>query len=434
MFSTLKRLLLQLLVLLSIWQVVLGSPCQEDDEDCRERFMHPTLDEHTLKRQSLPYELLSEYWLDKGERFVAYKDATANRPLRSKAKNIILFLGDGMSLATLTATRVYLGGEEMSLSFEEFSDVGLTKTYAIDRLVPDSAAAATALMCGVKANYGTIGVTAHVERADCTPSDNTKHHVDSIAKWALDSKRSVGFVTTTKVTDATPAALYAHTAERNWENDEKVKNDCGKKSGVNDIAWQLINGDIGKQFKVVMGGGKTQFLDEDFYSDGKRRDGLDLIQEFLDEDVNNIYVETRDDLLAVDTNKTKRLLALFNDSHLKYNLKAKESKKNKQPTLTEMTQKALELLETNNDEGYFLLVEGGRIDTAHHNNKAQLALDETAEMAEAVALARTLTDMQDTLIVVTADHSHTMSISGYAVSYLLLCFLKQHFFSYFPLF
>ena len=413
----LKSLVLQLWLILSVWQVTFGSLCPEDDEDCREKFMHPALKEHTLKRRSVGAELFSEYWLDKGERFVAFKDATANEPVRNKAKNIILFLGDGMSLATLAATRVYLGGEAETLSFEAFSDTGLTKTYAIDRLVPDSAAAATALLCGAKSNYGTIGVMGHVQRGDCKASQNPLYQLDSIAKWALDGKRSVGFVTTTKVTDATPAALYAHVAERDWENDKKVKKDCGKKSDVKDIAWQLIKGDVGKRLKVVMGGGKSQFLDEDFYSEGKRDDGLNLIQDFLDEDNDNSYVETKDDLLAVDSNETKRLLALFNDSHLKYNLKALESKKNKQPTLEEMTQKALELLQANNDEGFFLLVEAGRIDTAHHSNKAQLALDETAEMAKAVALARTLTNMEDTLIVVTADHSHTMSISGYAVSF-----------------
>ena len=413
----LKSLVLLLWLILSVWQVTFGLTCQEDDEDCREKFMHPALKEHTLQRRSVGEEMLSEYWLEKGERFVAFKDATANEPVRNKAKNIILFLGDGMSLATLAATRVYLGGEAESLSFESFSDTGLLKTYAIDRLVPDSAAAATALLCGAKSNYGTIGVTGHVQRGDCKASQNPAYQLDSIAKWALDGKRSVGLVTTTKITDATPAALYAHVADRDWENNKKVKKDCGKKSGIKDIAWQLINGDVGKRLKVIMGGGKSQFLDEDFHSEGKRGDGLNLIQDFLDEDKNNSYVETKADLLAVDSNTTKRLLALFNDSHLKYNLKALESKKNKQPTLEEMTQKALELLQANNDEGFFLLVEAGRIDTAHHSNKAQLALDETAEMSKAIALARTLTNMEDTLIVVTADHSHTMSISGYAVSF-----------------
>ncbi|KAI8127746.1 hypothetical protein FF38_08180 [Lucilia cuprina] len=388
--------------------------CQEDDEDCREKFMHPTIPEHKLKRRFAAEEVLTEYWLNKGERFVAYKDATAEKPVRNKAQNIIFFLGDGMSLATLAATRVYLGGEEKSLSFESFADTGLAKTYALDRLVPDSACSATAFLCGVKANYGTIGVSGHVKRGDCEASKNTTYYVDSIAKWALEAKRSVGFVTTSKVTDATPAALYAHTADRDWENDKKVKNDCGQNSGISDIALQLMQGEVGKRLKVIMGGGKSQLIDEDLYEEGKRKDGRNLIQEFLNENPNNMFVENREDLLAVNTLSTKRLLGLFNDGHMKYNLKALDSKKNKQPSLSEMTEKAIKLLRANNNNGYFLFVEAGRIDTAHHNNNAKLALDETAQLSEAVELARRLTDMDNTLIVVSSDHSHTMSISGYA--------------------
>ncbi|KAM7350142.1 membrane-bound alkaline phosphatase-like [Cochliomyia hominivorax] len=408
-----KRLLLTVIIVI-LWNEGVALKCQEDDEDCLEQFMHPDMSDHKLNRRSLTQEVFSEYWLDKGERFVAYKDAIAEKPIRNKAKNIIFFLGDGMSLATIAATRVYLGGEEKTLSFEEFADTGLAKTYALDRLVPDSASAATAFLCGVKANYGTIGVSGHVKRGDCEASKSSKYHLDSIAKWALEAKRSVGFVTTTRVTDATPAALYAHSAERDWENDKKVKNDCGKNSGVSDIALQLMQGEVGKQFKVIMGGGKAQFIDQDLYEEGKRRDGRNLIQEFLKENSLNKFVERREEMLSVEASKTERFLGLFNDGHMKYHLKALDSKKNQQPTLAEMTKKALELLEYNNENGYFLLVEAGRIDTAHHNTKAKLALDETAQLSEAVELARRLTNMEDTLIVVSSDHSHTMSISGYA--------------------
>lgn len=424
MFLTNKfKLIILLVLIVNLVKINLASKCQEDDEDCQEKFMHPDMKDHKLNRRSLGNEIFSEYWLDKGERFVAYKDATAEKPIRNKAKNIIFFLGDGLSLATIAATRVYLGGEEKSLAFESFADTGLAKTYALDRLVPDSASAATAFLCGVKANYGTIGVAGHFKRGDCEASKKAEYYVDSIAKWALEAKRSIGLVTNTKVTDATPAALYAHSAERDWENDKKVKNDCGKNSGVEDIALQLMQGEVGKQFKVIMGGGKAQFIDQDLYDEGKRRDGRDLIKDFLKESTQNTYVETIDDLMALKASETQRLLGLFNDGHLKYNLKALASKKNQQPSLAEMTQKALELLEFQNENGYFLFVEAGRIDTAHHNTKAQLALDETAELSKAVELARKLTNMEDTLIVVSSDHSHTMSISGYAVSFSISDFI-----------
>ncbi|XP_065363129.1 membrane-bound alkaline phosphatase-like [Calliphora vicina] len=412
--SIVKRFLILTIFCAVLFDVCFCLQCQDDDEDCREQFMHPDMSDHKLNRRSVDNEVLSEYWLDKGERFVAYKDATAEKPVRNKAKNIIFFLGDGMSLTTLAATRVYLGGEEQSLSFETFADTGLAKTYALDRLVPDSACTATAFLCGVKANYGTIGVSGHVMRGDCEASNNTNYHVESIAKWALDAKRSVGFVTTSRVTDATPAGLYAHTAERDWENDKQVNKDCGDNSAVSDIALQLMQGEVGKRFKVIMGGGKSQFIDEDLYDEGKRTDGRNLVQDFLNSNTNNVFVETREDMLAVNDFSTKRLLGLFNDGHMKYHLKALDSKKNKQPTLTEMTEKAIQLLSSNNDNGYFLFVEAGRIDTAHHNNKAKLALDETAQLSEAVELARSLTNMEDTLIVVSSDHSHTMSVSGYS--------------------
>lgn len=401
-----------LIILLINKSESLAFKCHDDDEDCREDLMHPDLSDHTVSRRSVAGEVLSEYWLESGKRFVAYKDATANLPHRGRAKNIIFFLGDGMSLATLAATRVYLGGEEKSLAFESFPDTGLIKTYAIDRLVPDSACAATAFLCGVKANYGTVGVSGYVKRGDCEASKNSSMYVDSIAKWALDSGRDVGLITTTRVTHATPAGLYAHSADRDWENDKKVQKDCGADSGVSDIALQLMQGEIGQRLKVVMGGGKTQFVDELYYEEGKRRDGRNLLQEFLMENPYNTYVETKEDLMSVKDSETKRLLGLFSDGHMSYNLKSDATQ---QPSLLEMTEKAIEILKAN-ENGYLLFIESGRIDTAHHDNKAKLALDETAQLSEAVALARTVTNEEDTLIVVAADHSHTMTISGYAVS------------------
>lgn len=410
--AALAALLLFLLIEFQQTNAAAQHNCADDDEDCREQFMHPDMSERDLRRRSLLQELTTEYWLDQGERFVAYKEATANAPIRGKAKNIIFFLGDGMSLTTLAATRIYMGGEERQLSFETFSDTGLVKTYAVDRLVPDSASTATAFLCGVKTNFGTLGLTASVQRGDCLATKNSSYHVDSIAKWALDSDRQVGLVTNTRVTHATPAALYAHSAERDWENDKKVKNECGKLSGVQDIALQLMQGYVGSRLKVIMGGGKAQFLDKEFYEEGKRRDGRNLIQDFLNENKANVYAETKQEMLQANASTTKRLLGLFNDGHMSYHLKAKA----KQPSLLEMTQKAMELLSVNNYNGYLLFIESGRIDLAHHNNKAKLALDETARLSEAVEWARANTNPEETLIVVSSDHSHTMSISGYAVS------------------
>ncbi|KAG4077998.1 hypothetical protein HA402_002049 [Bradysia odoriphaga] len=103
------------------------------------------------------------------------------------AKNMIFFIGDGMSIPTLMATRMYMGGEEKKLSFEKFPYTGLAKTYCVNHQVGDSACTATALFSGVKNNYGTLGVTSSVQYGNCTAEQNGDYHLENIFKWAQDS-------------------------------------------------------------------------------------------------------------------------------------------------------------------------------------------------------------------------------------------------------
>lgn len=86
-----------------------------------------------------------------------------------------------------------------------------------------------------------------------------------------------------------------------------------------------------------------------------------------------------------------------------------------EPTITEMTAKAIEILEKN-EHGYVLMVEGGLIDQAHHRNFAQMALNETEEFSKVIQYVKDNTDEEETLLVVTADHSHTFTVGGYPVS------------------
>ncbi|XP_067647681.1 membrane-bound alkaline phosphatase-like [Eurosta solidaginis] len=381
-------------------------------EDCMDAIMHS--DVTGMERASNEYtsrqinaESANKYWLQKGKEFIR-KQANGSFNKRI-AKNIILFLGDGMGLTTFTAARNLLGGEESQLSFEKFPYTGFSKTYSVDAMVPDSACTSTAYLCGVKGNRGTIGVNGQVDRFNCEDMRNTSNHVHSIAKWALNAGKSAGLVTTTRVTHASPAGVYAHVAERHWENDVMLAADCGVDSQLPDIALQLIRGNVGKQLKVILGGGKREFVDWRFYKKGRREDRRDLIQEFLQQSMLNTYVETREQLMNLNLNAYERLLGLFHKSHLEYNMLASES----QPTLKEMTVRAIEMLQKHNNKGFFLFVEGGRIDTAHHQNMAEHALDETVEFHKAVEAARNLTSDEDTLIVVTADHSHTFTIAGY---------------------
>ncbi|EEB11719.1 membrane-bound alkaline phosphatase precursor, putative [Pediculus humanus corporis] len=340
----------------------------------------------------------------------------------NEAKNVILFLGDGMSIPTITASRIYKGqlngksGEDDFLSFEEFPFLGLAKTYCVDSQVADSACTSTAYLGGVKANEGTIGVSAKVKRMDCESANNVTNHVLSIATWAQKAGKSTGFVTTTRVTHASPAGLYAHTAEREWEDDVGVEKSGKNATTCPDIAQQLIFDKPGIDFNVIMGGGRRSFYPQEIVDatgiKGKRRDGKNLIESWEKDKIKRqasyAYITTRNHLLTLNP-LPEYLLGLFSPSHMDFHLDAKLS----EPLLEEMTSAAIKILQKNKN-GFFLFVEGGKIDLAHHDNLAQKSLDETVEFSKAVSAAVRLTDEDDTLILVTADHAHVMSMSGYS--------------------
>ncbi|XP_067634685.1 membrane-bound alkaline phosphatase [Eurosta solidaginis] len=396
-----------------------------------ERRMHPVFNfksavpQHTIQKRSMPMikfdsskmeEDYSHYWNSVGQSILDKQLAEKSVLNTNLAKNVILFLGDGMSIPTLTAGRVYLGGEEKQYSFERFPYVGLSKTYCTNTQVPDSACAATAYLGGVKTNYGTIGVSAAVEVNDCLGQNNSFHHVHSIAAWAQQQGMATGFVTTTAVTHASPAGVYAHTANRNWENDAEVLSDNGDPNVCPDIASQLVYGEVGRNLNVILGGGRQHFTphSEQELSGvwGRRMDGRNLVKEWQAKHGSTArYVQTRDELLNLPASNT-RVMGLFGANHMPFHLDADLTQT---PTLAEMTAVALDILERqSNERGFFLFVEGGRIDHAHHDTLAMKALDETAEFDKAISLARSRTNERDTLTVVTSDHSHTMSVAGYS--------------------
>uniref|UniRef100_A0A1L8DKL6 Alkaline phosphatase n=1 Tax=Nyssomyia neivai TaxID=330878 RepID=A0A1L8DKL6_9DIPT len=362
-------------------------------------------------------ELTKDYWINAAKLFV---ENQVKRPQNlKKAKNVIFFLGDGMGITTVTASRMLLGGEEEQLSFERFPFTGSAMTYCVNRKVPDSACTATAYLMGVKNNYGTIGVNANVPRDNCLAGQDEGTFTVSIADLAQRMGKATGLVTTTRVTHASPAGLFAHIAERDWEADANINRSGCNASEIDDIALQLIHGDVGKKFNVILGGGRRQFRDtvtrDEEGSLGQRTDGRDLIEEWLDDSgkINQEYVWNREQLLNLNTSKTDHLLGLFESSHMLYHLETiARQKEDTEPTLAEMTQKALEILRKN-DEGFFLFVEGGRIDMAHHDLYTRTSLDETVEFHKAIELARNMFSEEDTLIVVSADHSHVVSMSGY---------------------
>lgn len=253
----------------------------------------------------------------------------------------------------------------------------------MDSQVADSACSATAYLCGVKANYATIGVNAHVKLDDYIAGSEPQNHVNSIASWAQQAGKATGIVTTTRVTHASPAGTYAHTASRNWECDADVPDDFCDEFDMRcqDIASQLIFNEPGRNFNVIFGGGRAKFYpDTDIDSNneyGQRKDGNNLIHAWQRmKGSRGRYVTEKKELMKLNVNNTDYVLGLFSGDHNSYNLDADHGK---QPTLSDMTVAAIRMLKGNKN-GFFLFVEGGRIDQAHHENKARKALDETLQV------------------------------------------------------
>jgi len=343
-------------------------------------------------------------------------------PIVKKAKNIILFLGDGTGIATFTAARLLKGQrsgnfELEQMAWEKFPYSSIIKTYNTNMQTTDSAASATAYLTGVKANQETIGVDANVRLRDCAAENIQDYHTHSVLKDFQDTGRSGGVVTTTRVTHASPAGNYAHTACRDWESDYEMVELGDDPTQCMDIATQLVKGDTGSKIKVILGGGRRGFIPEeendpeDTDKHGDRLDGVNLIDEWLQDRENAQFVWNRTALLRVDEENTDSLLGLFTRSHMEYKIEIHED--DHDPTLQEMTEAAIKIL-SKNEEGYFLFVEGGMIDKGHHENKANLAINEATEFEKAVESAARMTSDQDTLILVTADHSQPITINGYS--------------------
>ncbi|KAG1686340.1 Alkaline phosphatase, tissue-nonspecific isozyme [Nymphon striatum] len=496
------------------------------------------------------------------------------------AENLILFVGDGMGMTTVTTSRIYKGqlqghsGEEAELVFDKFSHSALSKTYNIDSQVGDSAACATALMCGVKGRFETLGLDDKGEYDRCDSTFTSR--VPCLIDWAQQAGKATGFVTTTRVTHATPAALYAHAASRYWESNDKLPSHA--KSACKDIARQLVEEDPGKNInirlekgvrqgdsispklftaclenvfrglnwtskgipingdkltnlrfaddvflfsespqelqlmveelrtasskvgleinlsktkvmfnrnieiqpimtgnvaldqvdryiylgqlisihrdwepevrrrvalgwkafgrlnnvwssklplclkrKVIMGGGRRHFLpntqrDPEHPSQfGRRTDGKNLIDDWrADKKARGLaaqYVWRKKDFDRVDADQTDYLLGLFEYGHMAYN-DLRDSGPSGEPSLAEMTEKAVDILQKK-PYGYFLMVEGGRIDHSHHFSNAKRAIQETLELEKAIDIVMKKINPENTLVVLTADHSHVFTFGGY---------------------
>ncbi len=355
------------------------------------------------------------WWFRAGAAQAASRGAMSGR-----AKNVILFVGDGMSLPTVAAARILDGqrkggpGEENMLSWEAFPHTALSKTYNTDMQTPDSAGTMTAMATGVKTRVAVLGIGQDAARGDCAGA--LRSPLLTLWELAANVGLATGVITTTRITHATPAATLAHSADRNWENDAEMPDEA-LAAGCVDIARQLIETPYGHGPDVLMGGGRGNFFPptevDPEYDDkvGLRLDGLNLVAEWKRRHPDGSYVWNTTQFAAAPKNKP--LLALFEPSHMQFEHDRPKDKAG-EPSLAEMTRGAIERLR-GNPQGFVLLVEGGRIDHAHHSGNAHRALTDTIAMSEAIAVAASMTSADDTLIVVTADHSHTMTFAGYPV-------------------
>ncbi len=335
-------------------------------------------------------------------------------------KNVIFFLGDGYGMVPMTAARIYAAGEDGELTIDTFPETAFVKTYSNDAQVTDSAPSMSAYMTGVKMNNEVVSMSqdtkatdangvAYTSGADSTcPAAGNGTPVTTLLELAKAAGRGTGVVTTTRVTHATPAATYAHICHRDGENT---------------IAAQLVPGGAGFNDKladgvdVILGGGWQHFLPKGAAAGSSRTDTRDLVAEMKAKGY--AYVTDRAGLMATTSTHsttTARLLGLFTKGHMNFDL---DRDATAEPSLAEMTTAAMDALAATKKNGYFLMVEGGRIDQALHPTLGRKALQDAKAFDDAIkaAIAKAkLTDptLANTLIVVTADHDHTMVMNGYA--------------------
>ncbi len=346
-----------------------------------------------------------------------------------EARNVIFFLGDGMGPVTVTAARIYKGEKQLtakpgSLASPERANLVMqslpfaarVKTFSLDGQTTDSAPSMAAYMTGVKMRNEVISMSSDTTAVDGTgiqyingenttcPPTNGKA-VDTLLELAKAKGRAVGAVSTTRVGHATPATTYAHICNRN---------------GYNTIAEQSTPGHANYNPKlldgidVLMGGGQRNYLPKSVNPSSKRTDNVDLVAAMQAKGY--AYVDTGTKLRAIDTAATGKLLGLFSQSEMAYELDRVKQNLD-QPSLSEMTEKALGVL-SRNDKGFFLMVEGGRIDHALHGTNAKRALEDTLAFDAAIQTALDYMNRKDpglknTLVVVTADHDHAIAFNGY---------------------
>ena len=310
---------------------------------------------------------------------VAEADVTA-------PKYVFLFIGDGMGFPQKTAAEMVAGER---LVIDQFPAQGVTTTYAADRFITGSAASATAMASGQKTNIGML---------DQTPDGQ---HVVSIAEMARDMGMKVGIISSVSIDHATPAAFYAHVPKRGQYYDI-------------DVALAQSN------FDFFGGGGIKD-------PTNKRENATEFVGDVNDLLAENGYsvIDNRDDFMALTPESGKVVCWnnwLQDSGAMPYHMDVREGE---DITIAEFTAKAIEMLD--NENGFFIMVEGGKIDWACHANDGTAAIEDTLAFDAAVQHAVDFYNAHpdETLIVVSGDHECgglTLGFAGtkYASNFELL--------------
>jgi len=348
-----------------------------------------------------------------------------------EAKNVIFFLGDGMGPTVVTASRIYQYGESGKLTMETLPRTARIKTFSLDAQTTDSAPSMSAYMTGVKmrndvismngdtrsAGYaptsGTSGATTVSSATNNCPASSNGAASKTLLEYAIAAGKGTGVVTTARLTHATPAAAYAHVCHRDAEY-EIARQAVPDGAGYNTA---LTNGSK-KGVDVLLGGTSTYWRPVGTVglpANKGRIDGRDLINEMTSLAAPNTYTYVNDatTLSAAPTIAGTRLIGLFDQAISQGHMSYEADRTAAEPSLSDMTSKAIDIL-SKNGNGYVLVVEGGRIDHALHGTNAKRALIDTIAFDTAIKTALSKVDLSNTLIVVTADHDHTMAFNGYS--------------------
>lgn len=344
--------------------------------------------------------------------------AAINKASQKKAKNVILLIGDGMGDSEITAARNFAkgaGGYFEGIDTLPFT--GQYTHYALDKntqkpdYVTDSAASATAWGTGVKTYNGAIGVDVY-----------GKSHVNLI-ELAKSKGLATGNVSTAEIQDATPAALLAHVEQRKCYGPEATSQKCPAQALENNGAGSISEQILKLRADVVLGGGAKSFTEKAKAGDFK---GVSLIEQAKALGYQLPTTTAQLEAIAV-ANEAQPVLGLFADGNMPIRLKGPQAKidgikdevvkceVNAQrgdnvPTLAQMTQKAIELLDAS-EKGFFLQVEGASIDKQAHASNPCGQFGETMDLDEAVQVAMEFARRDgNTLVIVTADHSHSTQI------------------------